>query len=51
MHSEIPSYIRCVDYRYPEVLAPQEIGTGIITLCIVEYRYTKDGSLYALGID
>ena len=29
----------------------QKLGTGIITLCIVEHRYTKDGSLYALGIN
>ena len=37
MYSEIPSYFAVQDI-YPEVLAAQKIGTGIITLCIVEHR-------------
>ena len=50
MYSEIPSYFAVQDI-YLEVLAAPEIVTGIITLCIVEYRSTKDGSLNALEID
>ena len=37
MYSEILSYYAAQDI-YPEVLAAQKFGKGIISLCIVEYR-------------